>query len=130
MKVLLRTLVLFGLYAIVLAVLLVVPGNGNTSNVGGLLLLTPVIFGALVWGYIDGTSTTLDRHIFRWIGVGILLAVMATFLATIVSGHLGSLWRDMVAVVPLFASLVTFPAIVAGGVGTLIGRRRIRDTGR
>ncbi len=121
MKVFVRTVVLLGLYAVVLAVLLVVRGNGNTNTVGGLLLLTPVILGALVWGYIDGPSVTFDRHIFRWMAVGVVLAVMATILASIVSGELSNLGRDIVAVVPLFASLVTFPAIVAGGVSKLLG---------
>ena len=130
MKVLLRTLVLFGMYAAVLAVLLLVQGNGNTSNVGGLLLLMPVILGAVAWGYVDGTSITFDRLIFRWMAVGIVLAVMATCLATIVSGTLDSLWRDIVAVVPLFASLVTFPAMVAGGVGALTAKRPHKAIGR
>ncbi len=126
MKVLLRTLVLFGLYAVVLAVLLVARGNGNTGNVAGLLLLSPVILGALIWGYIDGPSTTFDRFIFRWMAVGLVLAIFSTLLASIVSGALDSLWRDIVAVVPLFASLVTFPAVVAGGISKLVGGGRHR----
>lgn len=127
MKVLLRTLLLFGLYAVVLAVLLVVQGNGNTGNVGGFLLLSPVILGAVIWGYIDGPTVTFDRFIFRWMAVGLVLAISSTLLASIVSGATNSLWSDILAVVPLFASLVTFPAVVAGGLAKLVngGRHRI-----
>jgi hypothetical protein len=127
MTVLLRTLVLFGLYAVVLAVLLVARGNGNTGDVGGLLLLSPVILAALIWGFIDGPTVTFDRFIFRWMAVGLVLAIASTSLASIVSGALDSLWRDIVAVVPLFASLVTFPAVVAGGLSKLTGGRRHRN---
>lgn len=128
MKVLLRTLVLFGLYAVVLAVLLIAQGNGNTGNIGGLLLLSPVILGALIWGYIDAPTVTFDRFIFRWMAVGLVLAITSTLLASAVSGALETVWRDIVAVVPLFASLVTFPAVVAGGFSKLTGAGRHRNT--